>query len=139
MKSQTQIINGRTLPADGSMDAGLLVLSAVVPPGQTFTYREIAEVCGVTWQTIQYIEKQALRKLRAEFGERGIRSKMTETEDPHNTPPASAISRCKRCLAILKDEELEGDLCRICRGRPADVEEVSILERAERNDTLAPE
>lgn len=72
MKSEVVIRDGKLLPADGSFDAGLLVLSLVTPRGTERSQTEIAEVCGVTQQAIQYIESRAIRKIRAELIRRGV-------------------------------------------------------------------
>jgi DNA-directed RNA polymerase sigma subunit (sigma70/sigma32) len=72
MKSPTVIREGKQLPVDGSVDAGLLMLSLCTPRGQTRSLREIAFVCGVKMQNIHYIEKVAIRKIRQEFTKRGI-------------------------------------------------------------------
>lgn len=57
---------------DGGLDAGLLVLSHVAPPGVEFSLREIAEVCGCSWQDIWHIERRAMRKIKAEYERRGL-------------------------------------------------------------------
>lgn len=57
---------------DGSIDAGLLLLSLVTPRGVERTHREIAFVCGCNHQDIWHIEKRAKKKLKAEFLKRGI-------------------------------------------------------------------
>lgn len=60
------------MPIDGSIDAGLLLLSLVTPRGKERTLREIAEACGVRHQTIYHIEQQAIKKLRKAFTEMGL-------------------------------------------------------------------
>lgn len=57
---------------DGGLDAGLIILSAVTPPGMIRTSEEIAFVCGCNRQDIWHIENRALRKIKAEFEKRGI-------------------------------------------------------------------
>jgi DNA-directed RNA polymerase sigma subunit (sigma70/sigma32) len=68
----TGVRNGVDLPEDGSIDAGLLLLSLVTPPGHERTLEEIAIACGYLRQKIYYIEQQALKKLRVEFERRGL-------------------------------------------------------------------
>jgi hypothetical protein len=50
-------------PPDGSIDAGLFVLSLVTPRGVELTQGEIAFVCGCSKGLIYWIEKSAKRKL----------------------------------------------------------------------------
>ena len=57
---------------DGGLDAGLLVLSVVTPPGVELGLREIADVCGCDQQDIWHIERRAMKKIKAEFERRGI-------------------------------------------------------------------
>lgn len=57
---------------DGSVDAGLLVLSLVSPRGVEWTQQEIAFVCGCSAQNIQDIEYRAMRKIRHELQQRGL-------------------------------------------------------------------
>lgn len=57
---------------DGSIDAGIMMLYLVTPPGIIRTQQEIAEASGCTLQNIQAIEKKAIQKLRAEFQRRQI-------------------------------------------------------------------
>lgn len=57
---------------DGSRDAGLVILSALTERGETRTLEDIAFVCGCTKQNIQNIEKNALRKIKAELIRRGV-------------------------------------------------------------------
>lgn len=64
--------------ADGGLDAGLLVLSAVTPPGVELSLQEIAEVCGCNKQDIYHIERRAIRKIKAEFERRGINAQTIE-------------------------------------------------------------
>jgi hypothetical protein len=52
---------------DGSIDAGLVVLSLTTPDGVALTNKEIAKACGCSLQYINQIEHQALRKLRNAF------------------------------------------------------------------------
>jgi hypothetical protein len=51
-------------PQDGNVDAGLLLLTAIRKPRETFPVRYIAFVCGCNMRNIQEIEIRALRKLR---------------------------------------------------------------------------
>lgn len=60
------------LPPDGSIDAGLLLLSLATPRGRERTLGEIATACGCLKQKIYYIEQQALKKIRREFERRGF-------------------------------------------------------------------
>lgn len=53
-----------TEPADGSIDAGLMLLLAVTPPGFEWTQQDIATACGCTKGYIWLVEKEAMRKLR---------------------------------------------------------------------------
>jgi hypothetical protein len=55
---------------DGSVDAGLFLLSLVTPRGQIRTQKEIAEVCGCSDRMIYKIERRALKKLKEQFTER---------------------------------------------------------------------
>lgn len=57
---------------DGGIDAGLLVLSAVTPPGVELTQEEIAAVCGCSRGYIWWLEKRAKQKIKREFERRGI-------------------------------------------------------------------
>ena len=56
------------------IDLGLEVIEAVRQPDAKLSLRDIAEVCGCTWQAIHFIEQSALRKLRRELSrrERGV-------------------------------------------------------------------
>ncbi len=58
--------------ADGGLDAGLPVLSAVTLPGVELSLEEIAFVCGCSKQDIRHIENRAKRKIKTEFERRGI-------------------------------------------------------------------
>jgi len=49
---------------DGSIDAGLYLLSMMAEPGQQFTHTDISIACGCHRGYISLIEKAALRKLR---------------------------------------------------------------------------
>jgi len=49
---------------DGSIDAGLSILSAAKLPGRTFTQEEIAEVCACSQQYIHKLERSAIMKLQ---------------------------------------------------------------------------
>lgn len=57
---------------DGGLDAGLILLSAQTAEGQIRTLKEIAYVCGTSWQNISNIEQRALKKMRAEMARRNI-------------------------------------------------------------------
>lgn len=57
---------------DGGLDAGLMILAAVTPPGVELTLEEIAMVCGVNKQDIWHLENRAKKKIRAELEKRGI-------------------------------------------------------------------
>lgn len=57
---------------DGSLDAGLVVLSAITPRGVELSLEDIAYVCGCNRQDIWHIERRAMRKLKAEFARRGL-------------------------------------------------------------------
>lgn len=61
------------LPADGSIDAGLLVLEMITPRGETWTQEDIATVCGCSRGYIWLLEKQARAKIKKRFQE--LRSK----------------------------------------------------------------
>lgn len=50
--------------ADGSLLAGLRLAAAVSRPGQRWSHRDLAYVCGVSRTWIYLIERQALRKIR---------------------------------------------------------------------------
>ena len=52
------------LPEDGSIDAGLLLLSLATERGERRTRAEIAEACGCSQALIYLIEKKAIEKLR---------------------------------------------------------------------------
>jgi DNA-directed RNA polymerase sigma subunit (sigma70/sigma32) len=51
------------------IDLGLAVIEAVRRPGEALSQQSIAEVCGVSKQTIQQIETKAMAKLRARLRE----------------------------------------------------------------------
>lgn len=51
-------------PIDGSIDAGLHVLSLVTPRGVELTHEEIAYVCGCSRGLIWSYEKRAMQKIR---------------------------------------------------------------------------
>jgi hypothetical protein len=56
---------------DGSVDAGLMLLSRVPKPdGGVWSQREIGMVCGVSHEYIRQLEKRAIRKLRDALSER---------------------------------------------------------------------
>lgn len=50
--------------ADGGLDAGLECLAAFAKPGQSFSHRQIAYVCGCSRGWIFLLEKQALQRIR---------------------------------------------------------------------------
>ncbi|MEN3329105.1 MAG: hypothetical protein V7638_3912 [Acidobacteriota bacterium] len=49
---------------DGSIDAGLILLAEISPPGKQWSQAEIAEACGCSRGQIWSIESRALAKLR---------------------------------------------------------------------------
>lgn len=49
---------------DGSIDAGLLLLTMILPRGVELSLPEIAYVCGCSPTIIKRLESSALRKLR---------------------------------------------------------------------------
>jgi hypothetical protein len=51
---------------DGSIDAGLLLLSRH-PMADSFTFEQIAYVCGCSKANIQRYESNGLKKLKAAF------------------------------------------------------------------------
>lgn len=57
---------------DGGLDAGLMILFALTPPGQERSLAEIAYVCGCNKQDIWHIENRAKRKIKIELEKRGI-------------------------------------------------------------------
>lgn len=58
---------------DGSIDAGLFMLSMLPPPvGKRWSAYDIADACGVSHTTIFNIERRAIAKLKAAMAERGI-------------------------------------------------------------------
>ena len=60
--------------ADGSIDAGLtLLLARAAQDGRIYSHREIAEVCGCSWQFIWQTEQRALKKLKQALEARGVR------------------------------------------------------------------
>lgn len=48
-----------------NIELGLAVIAALRPAGVVLTQRDIAEICGCSFQRIQQIEWRALEKLRA--------------------------------------------------------------------------
>lgn len=58
---------------DGSIEAGLYLLSLITPRGVTLTQAQIADACGCSRGLIYLIEREALRKLKAALGRRGFR------------------------------------------------------------------
>jgi transcriptional regulator len=66
--------NNQRIPADGTIDAGLLVLEMITPHGETWTQQDIADACGCSRGYIWLLEKQARAKMRLrlqELRERG--------------------------------------------------------------------
>lgn len=61
--------NQSDLPADGTIDAGLLVLEMITPHGQTWTQEDIATICGCSRGYIWLLEKQARAKMRRRLQE----------------------------------------------------------------------
>jgi transcriptional regulator len=57
----------KTLPPDGSIDAGLIVLGIVKPRGASYTQEEIAIACGCSRGYIWLLEKTAMEKMRKRF------------------------------------------------------------------------
>lgn len=62
-------LNENDLPADGTIDAGLLVLEMITPRGETWTQEDIAHVCGCSRGYIWLLEKQARAKMRQRLQE----------------------------------------------------------------------
>jgi hypothetical protein len=56
---------------DGSIDAGLYLLTQVTPKGHCWTQAEIAFVCGCHPGRIGQIERAAIQKLRKRVRELG--------------------------------------------------------------------
>lgn len=52
---------------DGSIDAGLYVLSLITPRGIELGREEIAEVCGCNQSYIRAVEQKAMAKLKRKF------------------------------------------------------------------------
>jgi hypothetical protein len=74
---------------DGSIEAGLLLLSMVTPRGVELTQTEIAHVCGCSRGLIYLIEKSAVHKLRRQehrFGEH-----LTSREERPAAVPSDAV------------------------------------------------
>lgn len=59
---------------DGGIDAGLLMLELLSPPGRRYTVREIAEVCGTSRGTIFFLERSARKKIEEALARRGLRA-----------------------------------------------------------------
>lgn len=57
-------MSGKRVQRQAEVDVGLTVLCVLAKYGQMLTCRDIAEVCGCSWQYFYQIEKQALEKLR---------------------------------------------------------------------------
>lgn len=64
MKSDLRLRDSSTPYEDGTVDIGLVALVDRSTPGQTWTHRQIAHVCGCSKSFIQLIELTALKKLR---------------------------------------------------------------------------
>lgn len=58
------------IPEDGSIDAGLEILSRVMPYGISLSTGDIAKVCGCSKSYIQEIERRAMQKLSIGLQER---------------------------------------------------------------------
>lgn len=58
---------------DGGIDAGLLMLELMSPPGRAYTVRELAEICGTSRGTISWLEKSAKEKIEKALAKRGLR------------------------------------------------------------------
>jgi transcriptional regulator len=67
--ASTALNNENDLPADGTIDAGLLVLEMITPRGETWTQGDIAKICGCSRGYIWLLEKQARAKMRRRFQE----------------------------------------------------------------------
>jgi hypothetical protein len=74
MKPASQVLN----MVDGSVDAGLALLSAQTPYGFERTQEEIAQACGCSMQNIQHIERSALLKIRTEIERLGLESRIRD-------------------------------------------------------------
>lgn len=74
MKPASQVLN----MVDGSVDAGLALLASQTPRGHERTLEEIAEVCGCSLQNIQFIERGALLKIRAEIRRLGLEGRIRD-------------------------------------------------------------
>jgi hypothetical protein len=61
-----------TRPKGITIDLGLAIAGATLPPGQTRDTAELARYCGCTKQLIHTIEKRALAKIRTALAQRGI-------------------------------------------------------------------
>lgn len=61
--------SGASYEKSRRVDLGLAVLECLVDRGQTLTYREIGEACGVSHQAIEQIEIKARKNFLAKFRE----------------------------------------------------------------------
>lgn len=50
-----------------NIELGLAVSALSLPPGQTRSQRDLAAFCGCSKSTIQWIEKQAMQKVRKQL------------------------------------------------------------------------
>jgi DNA-directed RNA polymerase sigma subunit (sigma70/sigma32) len=57
---------------DGSIDAGLFVLSVLFPEGCPYSQEQIAFICGCSRSNIWQYEKNGLRKIKAKFKSKGL-------------------------------------------------------------------
>ena len=75
MTTYTAVTDDRTsVPTDGGIDAGLLLLMSTPAPGDgVWSHREIAYVCGCSRSYIWLLEQQALENLREALIRRGFR------------------------------------------------------------------
>lgn len=60
------------------IDLGLSVLCAIARPGETLSCRDIADVCGCSFQAIYYMEKHAREKIRTIGARKGLRDYLCE-------------------------------------------------------------
>lgn len=63
-----------TRPKGLSIDLGLAVAGATLPPGQIRDTAELARFCGCSRQMIHIIEKRALTKIQRALAQQGVRS-----------------------------------------------------------------
>ena len=57
---------------DGSIDAGLLVLSVLFPDGCPYSHEQIAFICGCHRSNIWHYEKKGLSKLKEALKRKGF-------------------------------------------------------------------